>query len=323
MHKILVTGSLAYDHIMYHDGIFHEVVLPEHLHNLNVCFLIKEKNTHFGGTGGNIAYNLRLLGEEVVLVGVAGNDFENYQDWLKKNQINTQHIRIIDDTSTAAAFITSDKKGNQITHFYSGAMGKTPKIDLKHYSKEISFAIIAPDNTQRMMNFVNQCTKLKIPYIFDPGQSIPTLEKNELHEAIKNGMCLIVNEYELELILDKLKITKKTLFEFTKLLIVTRGEKGSTIETSDHKEEIESVQPQKVLDPTGCGDAYRAGIIKGLKERFSKQKMGRIAALMGTYSVEKQGTQNHFFHLEEFEKRYRKNFHEEIRLKSRSNPSRD
>ncbi|MBI2464361.1 carbohydrate kinase family protein [Candidatus Peregrinibacteria bacterium] len=309
MHKkILVSGSLAYDHIMIHDGEFHEIILPEHVHHLNVCFIIKDKSLHFGGTGGNIAYNLRLLGENIILLGLAGKDFQEYKHWLEKFGVDTSQIKIEQNIYTASAFITSDRKGNQITNFYPGAMDSNHCFNLEPLAKDIAIAIISPDNIHRMLNMCLQCKKLTIPYLFDPGQQLPNFTPHQLLECIDKAEGVILNEYELELLLNKTNLTKKDLCERIHLLIITRGEKGSTIEEGEKKEEIGISETKKIIDPTGCGDAYRAGILKGLKKRYSRKTMGQMAALMGTYSVEKKGTQNHFFTRDEFEKRYKKSF---------------
>lgn len=306
--KILVSGSLAYDHIMSHEGKFQKIILPEHLHHLNVCFIIKDKSLHFGGTGGNIAYNLKLLGEDIILLGVAGKDFHEYQQWLEKNGIETSHVKIEQNIYTASAFIISDKKGNQITNFYPGAMNSNHQFDLKPLAKNVALAIVSPDNINRMCDICLQCKKNDIPYIFDPGQQLSNFTPRKLLKCIEKAEGLILNEYELELLLEKTNVTKKYLCERIHLLIITRGEKGSTIESFEKKEEIGICVTKKVIDPTGCGDAYRAGILKGLKRGYSRKKMGQIASLMGTYAVENQGTQNHSFSLNEFENRYKKNF---------------
>ena len=303
MPTIILTGSLAYDHVMKFDGSFADLILPDQLDKLSVCFLINEKETHFGGCAGNIAYNLSLLEENPAIIGVVGNDFEKYTEWLTKNNLKTSEIITIPTKETACATIISDKNGNQITGFYPGASSENPEIYLENYKNEEAMVIISPDNKNRMMHFVNECQRLSLPYIFDPGQQLPVFEKNELITAINNAYGIILNEYEFHLLKKNSGLHENDILKEVQLLIITLGQEGSKIHTPEKTFDIPIYPPKSILDPTGCGDAYRAGILMGLKNHYSPAKSGRIASLSATYCIEHIGTQNHKFTKKEFEER--------------------
>lgn len=308
MQKIILTGSIAYDHVMKFEGRFSDFILPNQLHNLSVSFRIDKKETHFGGCAGNIAYNLALLEENPLIIAVAGNDFQRYQLWLQKNHIDSGEIVQVRDQETASASILTDQTGNQIATFFAGASSENVAPFLENYKDTDPLVLIGPDNIQRMVHFINECQRLQIPYLFDPGQQLPQFSKEELQDAINAAKGVLVNEYELHLLMEKSGYTVKDIMKHVEFLITTLGEKGSLIETNAAKYEIPIAPPQKIIDPTGCGDAYRAGIIKGLKQDYNWEKTGRIAALMATYAIEHNGSQNHHFTMPKFWKRYEETF---------------
>lgn len=311
--KIFVSGSLAYDRIMNFPGYFKDHILPEKVHLLNVSFTVGDLKENFGGTAGNIAYNLSLLGEKPVILSTAGNDFPKYQDWLEKHQIDISKIKIIKETQTAAAYITTDQADNQIAAFYPGAMRFSLVIqeeDLDEASD--SLAIISPGNTENMIGLAEIYKKKKIPYIFDPGQAIPALTAEQLLNAIAGAKIFISNDYELELIKQKTGRSEEELSEKIEIIITTLGSKGSIIKTEEGRKEIAPGKPENESDPTGAGDAFRAGLIKGMIEKYPLEKCVKLGSIVSLYTVEKYGTQTHQFNWAELQKRYQDNYSEEL-----------
>jgi len=309
--KIAVSGSLAYDRIMDFPGNFADHILPEKIHVLNVSFCTSSFREGFGGTAGNIGYNLKLLAEEPIIISQAGSDFIKYEKWLHKNKINTSSLKKYKDDLTASAYIITDKSDNQITGFYPGAM-KQKSIYHLNMIKKAAYFIISPGNKEDMMNSVKMAKKLKIPYIFDFGQQIAILSRPELLKGILGAKIVIANDYEIELMLKKIGLTKKKILAKIDLLITTLGPKGSLFETKQRRIKIPIAKPKNVSDPTGAGDAYRAGLIKGLVMNYPWEKVGRLAALVSVYTVEKYGTQTHYFNWADLKKRYYKNFKEKL-----------
>lgn len=310
--SILVTGSLAYDIIMTHEGKFTDHLIQGKLDHLNVSFLIDTKEKEFGGCGGNIAYNLALLGEDVDLIGRAGRDFGDYEEWLTENGINTDHIHIHEDLDTAIAYITSDSVGNQVISFYPGAMKKNDKFR-PHAAAKYNLAIISPENVDWMIQAVEYCEE-NTPFIFDPGQQVTALSKKELLRGIKRAQVVIVNSYEFDLLKQKTELSELELIQKIPTLIITRGAKGSDIFNLGKHTHIGIAKPKEVVDPTGVGDAYRAGIISGMICGFDWKLTGQMAATIASFAIEEYGTQNHYFELEEFNERLKKAFNKEVNL---------
>lgn len=311
--KVLVAGSLAYDRIMDFPGKFSDNILPDKIHILNVCFTIDGLKENFGGTAGNIAYVLSLFGEKPLIIATAGRDFEPYAIWLDRNNIPSTHIKIIKEELTAGAYITTDQSDNQITAFNPGAMKHSADFNCDSLSPKNTLAIIAPGNFHDMYSFSKKFQEKKIRYIFDPGQSLPGWSGEQVSEMMEGSEIFISNDYELELTQDKTALTVRDVLKETKTLITTKGEQGSLIRMlrndSEMRIEIPAVKPEKVSDPTGAGDAYRAGLIKGLllqeKNVAHAAKMGAVSA---TYSIENYGTQNFTFTRDEFNKRFQAAF---------------
>lgn len=309
--EVLVSGSLAYDRIMNFPGKFKEHILPDMIHILNVCFVISELKEGFGGTAGNIAYNLSLLGERPKLLAVAGDDFAKYEKWLKRTKVDISKVKTIKGELTAGAYIVTDKDDNQITAYFPGALDKK-YCEIAKKFKNVRLAIISPEVKERMLGYAKIYKENKVPYIFDPGQQITAFSSTELKQAIKGSFALIGNDYEIRLILNKLRIDQKKLEKMTEILVVTKGSKGSEIYCAGEMTKIPSAKPKNTSDPTGAGDAFRAGFIKGLLEGWSFDKIGRLAGLVAVYTVEKYGTQTHGFTMKELGERYRENFRDDI-----------
>lgn len=311
--NIIVSGSLAYDRIMDFPDKFSNHILPDKIHILNVCFTINGLKENFGGTAGNIAYALSLLGERPLIVATAGRDFGSYEKWLKKNNIPTEHINIIQDELTAGAYITTDQSDNQITAFNPGAMKHSAKFDFDSLDADGSIAIIAPGNLDDMLNFSRKYKAKGIKYIFDPGQSLPGWDSEKLTEMIEGSLVFISNDYELEMTIEKTGLEADEIAQMTGWLITTRAEFGSLIRYMDNGDlkniRIPAVKPRQVNDPTGAGDAYRAGLIKGLLlPAVDMAHAARIGSLSASYSVEVYGTQNFSFTTDEFNLAFRKAF---------------
>ncbi|MDD2806896.1 MAG: carbohydrate kinase family protein [Patescibacteria group bacterium] len=310
--RIFVTGSVAYDRIMDFPGFFKNEILPEKLHILNVSFFVRELKESFGGTAGNIAYNLALLGMRPSLIANVGvKDFIVYESWLKKNKIDLSQIKIYPNQQTAGAYIITDQADNQISGFFPGAMG-TPVSGRKFSVTGGNLAIIAPQNPVDMVKLPEIFKRQKISYIFDPGQQVTSLSSAQLKKAICGSEVLIGNDYEISLITKKTSWTNEVLAKKTKMLVTTLGDKGSIIIKAEKKYLIPPAKPKKVLDPTGAGDAYRAGLIKGLSANWPLSKVGRFAGLVSVYTVEKFGTQTHSFNFNDLAKRYQQNFKEKL-----------
>lgn len=311
--NILVSGSLAYDRIMGFPGKFSDHILPDKIHVLNVCFMINGLVENFGGTAGNIAYALSLFGENPTIIATAGHDFEIYRSWLTKNKISLEHIKIIDQELTAGAYITTDKSDNQITAFNPGAMKFSANFNADTLLPEKTLAVIAPGNLDDMLNLSDMYKKKKVDYIFDPGQSLPALTKESLVEMIQGSKIFICNDYELQLTREKISMTVDEILKSTGILIVTKGEFGSVIMREENNSvktfDIPAAKARKIADPTGAGDAYRAGLIKGLV--ISKDDVvhaAKIGSVCAVYAVEVYGSQNFHFTPESFNKRFEETF---------------
>ncbi|HET6515231.1 MAG TPA: carbohydrate kinase family protein [Thermodesulfovibrionales bacterium] len=314
--NILVSGSLAYDRIMDFPGKFSDHIFPDKIHILNVCFSINGMRENFGGTAGNIAYALSLLGESPTVIASAGRDFKSYGEWFSKQGIPTDYVRIIPDELTAGAYITTDQSDNQITAFNPGAMKFPARFDFDPLDPDNALAIISPGNLDDMLTFSRAYKKKSIDYIFDPGQSLPGWAADQLTEMIDGSRIFICNDYEIEMTLKKTALTIDDILEKTGALVTTKGEYGSTITVAENGGkrviEIPAVKPEKVCDPTGAGDAYRAGLIKGLLLPDSDiTHAARMGSLCAAYSVEVYGTQNFHFTKESFNERFKAFFQED------------
>ncbi|MFL2538809.1 MAG: carbohydrate kinase family protein [Candidatus Rariloculaceae bacterium] len=308
----LICGSVAYDNIMVFEDSFKNHILPDQIDILNVSFLVPELRRNFGGCALNIAFNLRLLGEDPIPMGTAGCDFDVYAAWLEKHGIRQDCISVLDDVFTAQAYITTDIDDNQIIMFHPGAMNFSHLNKVSNLSG-VSIGMISPDGRIGMLEHASQFFEEKIPFIFDPGQGLPMFSGDELRQFIDLSTWVTVNNYEWELLKSVTGWELSDIRSRIEALIVTRGAEGSVIYTNQGDIEIPPVKPNVVNDPTGCGDAYRAGLLFGLMNTKDWITTGRIASLMGAIKVESHGTQNHSFSMENFEKRFEINFAESIR----------
>ena len=303
----IICGSLAFDTIMVFPDRFKEHILPEKVHILNVSFMVPQMRREFGGCSGNIAYNLKLLGGDGYPMGTVGQDFDPYATWMTKCGIDQKYIKQINDTYTAQAFITTDLDDNQITAFHPGAMNHAHENTIP--AKDgISFALISPDGKDGMIQHAQQCVDAGIPFMFDPGQGMPMFNGEELLRFVEQAAYVCVNDYESQLLQERTGLTINQIAEKVEAAIVTRGSKGSIIHTNGNSIEIPAVKASSVQDPTGCGDAYRGGLIYGLMSNLDWEVTGRIAALIGAIKVAHNGTQNHMFTINEFKDLYKKEF---------------
>lgn len=300
--RALICGSLAFDTIMVFGDRFANHILPDKIHMLNVSFLVPQLRREFGGCAGNIAYNLKLLGDTGVPMATVGSDFAPYKEWMAKSGVPDGHVRVLDRELTAQAFITTDLDDNQITAFHPGAM-QHAHVNKVTEASDIVVGIVAPDGRQGMIEHAAQFSAARIPFIFDPGQGLPMFGAEELQHFVGAAHWVTVNEYEWQLVQQKTGWDVGQMLERVEALIVTRGAAGSTIHTREGELMIPAARVGAVVDPTGCGDAYRAGLIHGLMHGLTWSATGHIASLMGAIKIESRGTQNHRFSRAEFEQR--------------------
>jgi len=303
----LICGSFAFDNIMVFPDRFKNHILPEKIHILNVSFMVPEMRREFGGCAGNIAYNLKLLGGNALPMGTVGTDFAPYAHWMDECGIERRHVTVVDDSFTAQAFITTDLDDNQITAFHPGAMSFSHQNKVGE-ANGVKLGIIAPDGRDGMIEHAAQFAEAGIPFIFDPGQGMPMFDGDELRRFIDQAAWVTVNDYEWQLMSERTGLSAEDVAQKVRALIVTRGGDGSLIHTRERRYEIPPVKVDQVLDPTGCGDAYRAGLLYGLMEDLDWDLTGRIASLMGAIKIGHNGTQNHRFERAEFDERFRQSF---------------
>ncbi|MHB8829856.1 MAG: carbohydrate kinase family protein [Syntrophales bacterium] len=298
--NIVVSGSLAYDRIMSFPGHFSDHILPDKVHVLNVCFQVNGMKEKYGGTAGNIAYSLGLMGEKPLISATIGQDYARYFAWLAENGISTEAIKIIDDEFTAGAYITTDLADNQITGFNPGAMQYSAGMNFDAMKADETIVIVSPGNMEDMINYPSACKQRGIGYIFDPGQSLPVWDAKELLRSISGCKILIVNDYELELIVNKTGLSKSDLLGFAGAIITTLGEAGSLISTKAGEISIPPAKARVVTDPTGAGDSYRGGLISGLVRGMDIEQSARLGSVCASFAVEKYGTQEYSFTPDEF-----------------------
>ena len=298
--KVIVSGSLAYDRIMDFPGYFSDHILPEKIHVLNVCFQVNGLKEKFGGTAGNIAYALTMMGERPGIAATIGRDYHRYFDWLVQNGIATDHIKIIEDEFTAGAYITTDQADNQITGFNPGAMKHSSSLDFGRLHPGDTLVIVSPGNLEDMIRYPRACKARGIDYIFDPGQSLPMLDPRDLVESVEGCRILISNDYELDLIMSKTGLDKAALLNRAGAIIVTLGERGSKIFTREGEINIPAVEPKALQDPTGAGDSYRGGLLSGLLRGKDIAQSAWMGSVCASFAVECYGTQEYRFSIEEF-----------------------
>lgn len=305
--KVYVTGSLAFDRIMPFPGKFADHILPEKIHILNVSFVVNGVDEQFGGTAGNIAYTMSLLGERPVILSQVGKDFAEYEAWLNKHDLSTEGIRTIESEHTAGAYITTDMSDNQITGFNPGAMRHSCEYDMNSIEKD-AVGIISPGNVDDMVNHPRFYRENGIKFIFDPGQQTIALGGEKLKECVEGAHMLITNDYELQMIMNATGYSKEEVLSRVDICITTLGEHGCAIIQDGQEVTIPAAGVNQVIDPTGAGDAFRGGLLKGLCIGKNIETACRMGAVAASYSVEKKGVQEHSFTWDEFLKRYEENY---------------
>ena len=307
----LICGSYAYDTIMVFPDKFKNHILPDKIHILNVSFLVPEMRREYGGCAGNIAYNLNLLGGNALPMATVGNDFFSYEQWMDKCGISRQYIKVIDDTYTGQAFITTDLDDNQITAFHPGAMSNSHENKVAD-ADGVSIGIVSPDGRDGMIQHATQFAEAGVPFIFDPGQGMPMFDGDDLLTFIDQASWVTLNDYEAQLLQERTGKSAKEIATMVKALVITLGEKGSQIYTDGKCYEIPTAKPDAVVDPTGCGDAFRAGLLYGIMNDYDWETTGRLAAILGALKVAKHGTQNHSFDKDLIESLFKQNFDRSI-----------
>jgi adenosine kinase len=304
----LICGSVAYDTILVFQDRFKAHILPDKLHTLNVSFLVPDMRREYGGCAANIAYGLNLLGDRGIAMATAGADFAPYRERMVSQGLPVEHIKVVDGSFTAQAFITTDLDDNQITAFHPGAMQFAHLNRVADAGPGVALGIIAPDGRQAMLEHAAQFEASRIPFIFDPGQGLPMFGGDELKTFIRQARWVAVNDYEWGMLQQKTGLTVAEVASQVEALIVTKGAEGSIIYAEGRTMAIPAAKPKAVVDPTGCGDAYRAGLIHGLLRGLDWETIGRTASLMGAIKIESRGPQNHRFTPTDFDQRFRDNF---------------
>ncbi len=311
--NIVVTGSIAFDYLMSFPGNFLEHVKPDKLQKLSLSFLVDTMRRQRGGCATNIAFNLALLGEHPYVLGTVGQDFGEYRTWLEQHGVNTSTIVEIPEVFTASFFVTTDQEQNQIASFYTGAMAHARNLSFHDLPCTVDLTIVSPNDPEAMAKYPAECKTLGIPYIYDPSQQIVRVDPAKLRAGVRGADILIVNDYEFELLKDHTDMSENAIRDVVKsAVIVTRGPEGSLIWTDDEQIVVPAVSPQAVLDPTGVGDAYRAGLMKGLALGLPWEISGRIGSVAATYVLETPGPQTHHYTLSEFAERYRLAFGDDV-----------
>ena len=308
--NIIVTGSIAYDYLMTFPGLFAEYILPDQLDRISLSFLVDEMRRQRGGCAANIAYNLALLGEPPRVMATVGQDFGEYRQWLEQQGVDTSLIRDEPDLFTASFFVNTDQDGNQIASFYTGAMARARELSFHDLEAgEIDLAVISPNDPQAMVTYPAECQELGIPYLYDPSQQIVRLAGEDLRKGLEGCSLLVVNDYEFELLREKTGLSAQAIQHTpSRACVVTLGAEGARIWAKGAVYDIPAVPPQRTEDPTGIGDAFRAGLIKGLALGLSWHLAGRMGALAATYALEQAGPQSHRYTLADFVTRFREHF---------------
>jgi len=305
--RTLICGSIAYDTIMVFHDRFKNHILPDKLHILNVAFLVPDLRREFGGCAGNIAYNLKLLGGEPLIMATVGDDYLPYDERIKKLKLPQKHVRRIPGTFTAQAFITTDLDDNQITAFHPGAMNHSQENHVAD-APELKLGIVAPDGRDGMLQHAREFHAAGVPFVFDPGQGLPMFNGAELMEFVNLASYVTVNDYEGQMLQERTGKKLEELAKHVKALVVTLGAKGALVHAGSQNFEIPCVKPSEVVDPTGCGDAFRAGLLYGITAGFDWQQTGRLASLLGAIKIAKRGGQNHHFTRDEIAQRFKESF---------------
>jgi len=309
---LIITGTIAYDYVMDFPGKFGDHILPDKIHKINLSFNVNKFAKRRGGTAGNVSYSLGLLRVPHILLSTAGKDFQEYKEDFLKLGINLDYVKIEKTSYTSTGFAMADKSHNQIWGYFLGASEKNHTLDLNNVAKKTDLVLIGPTGAKGSMSFVFQCVKLGIDYMFDPGFILTEVKDAQLEFGVKNAKYIIGNDYEIELIKKRVKNFNRIIKN--KVLITTLGENGALIETPKKMYKIPTAEPLKIVDPTGCGDAWRSGFLAGLQRKFDLQVCGQMGSIASSYTIENYGSQEHKYTKREFENRYRQNFKSLIKL---------
>ena len=305
--KLIVTGSIAYDYLMSFPGKFTEHFLPEHMDRVSLSFLVDSMDKRRGGCAPNIAYTLALLGERPRLMATAGQDFGDYRRWLDAARVDTSLVREVDGKFTASFFCSTDTESNQIASFYTGAMANAGELSFRDVP-DCGLAIISPNDPGAMLTYAEECRTLGISFIWDPGQQCARMSGDDLRDGMLGAMIVIANDYEFELIRQKTGLNEDAILERSGALVVTRGERGCSIIERHTTTEVPAVPPHKIVDPTGVGDAFRGGLLKGLARSASYRVCAQLGSVAATYALEHLGGQSHAYTWLEFLERYEQHF---------------
>lgn len=306
--NLVLTGSIAYDYLMSFPGRFRDHILADRLDRLSLSFLVDSLTRRRGGIAANIAYTLALLGERPLVMATVGEDFDEYRQWLEHHGVDTRAIRTIPGTFTASFFVNTDQANAQIASFYAGAMARAAELHFSDLEPKPDLAVISPNDPGAMAAYVEECRTLKIPYIYDPSQQIVRLEADALRAGIRTCRALFCNDYEFGLVTEKTGLTLDAILEQTEFLVITRGEHGADVYQKGETIHVPAVSPEVVADPTGVGDAFRGGFLKGYALGLGLEQCGQMGALAAAYCLEQEGTQGHRFSLQEFKKRFQETF---------------
>jgi adenosine kinase len=305
--KLIVTGSIAFDYLMSFPGKFTDHFLVEHLDRVSLSFLVDSMDKRRGGCAPNIAYTLALLGERPYLMATAGQDFAEYREWLEAAGIDTTYVRQIPDKFTASFFCSTDTENNQIASFYTGAMANASELSFRTMGA-CRLVIISPNDPAAMVQYAEECRTLEIPYIFDPGQQCARMSGDELRDGIVGAQIVVCNDYEFELIRQKTGMSEADVLKDSAALIVTRGDQGSSIHVEGDRIDVKAIPPHRIVDPTGVGDAFRGGLMKGLAAGAGFAVAAQIGSMAATYALEHLGGQSHSYTFDEFARRYEEHF---------------
>ncbi len=304
--KLVVTGSIAFDYLMSFPGKFTEHLLPEHMHRVSLSFLVDSMDKRRGGCAPNIAYTLALLGERPVVLATAGQDFGDYRAWMEAAGIDTTHVKVVPDRFTASFFCSTDQASNQIASFYTGAMANAGELSFRTVPglKGDGLVIISPNDPDAMVQYAQECSTLGIRYIWDPGQQCTRMDGTQLGEGITGAFMVIVNDYEFELLRQKTGMSEQAVQDEVEVLVITRGEQGCSVFAGGSRTDVPAVPPVRIEDPTGVGDAFRGGFMKGLATGVPYVECARLGSVAATYALEHLGGTSHAYSLDEFKARY-------------------
>jgi adenosine kinase len=304
--KLVVTGSIAFDYLMSFPGKFTEHLLPEHMHRVSLSFLVDTMDKRRGGCAPNIAYTLALLGERPLVMATAGQDFGDYRAWMEAAGIDTTYVKMVPDRFTASFFCSTDQASNQIASFYTGAMANAGELSFRTIPglKGDGLVIVSPNDPDAMVQYAQECSTLGIRYIWDPGQQCARMDGTQLGEGISGAFMVIVNDYEFELLRQKTGMSEQDVQDEVEVLVITRGEKGCSVFADGVQKDVPAVPPARIEDPTGVGDAFRGGFMKGLATGASYEECARLGSVAATYALEHLGGTSHAYSMDEFKARY-------------------